>query len=67
LIGNAVLVLLAGYDTTSMGLTYAFYLLAKHQEIQDRLRDEINLEGYQSQYLDMVNSSPLLFYLQYYK
>jgi cytochrome P450 len=52
--GNALLVLLGGYDTTSMGLTYAFYLLAKHQEIQDRLREEINSVGHKSQYLEMV-------------
>jgi cytochrome P450 len=52
--GNAVLILLGGYDTTSMGLTYAFYLLAKHQEIQDQLREEINSVGHKSQYLEMV-------------
>ncbi len=58
--GNAVLILLGGYDTTSMGLTYAFYLLAKHQEIQDRLREEINSMGHKSQYLEMVCNNLIL-------
>ncbi|CAG2106695.1 unnamed protein product [Medioppia subpectinata] len=53
LTGNALILLLAAYDTTSMGLTYAFYCLAKHQDIQNTLREEIGLHGYQSRYVDM--------------
>ncbi|CAG2115301.1 unnamed protein product [Medioppia subpectinata] len=59
LTGNALILLLAAYDTTSMGLTYAFYCLAKHQDIQNTLREEIGLHGYQSRYVDMVWSESL--------
>ncbi|XP_064455214.1 cytochrome P450 3A12-like isoform X2 [Ornithodoros turicata] len=38
---NATTFLLAGYETTSTALAFATYLLAKHQDVQDRLRDEI--------------------------
>ncbi|XP_049268786.1 cytochrome P450 3A14-like [Rhipicephalus sanguineus] len=31
-----------GYDTTSTSLSYLTYLLAKHQDVQDRVRKEIN-------------------------
>lgn len=32
---------MAGYETTGTTLAYMSYLLAKHQEVQDRLREEI--------------------------
>ena len=41
-IGNAILVLLAGYETTATSLGFTLYLLAKHQDIQHKLRSEIN-------------------------
>ncbi|XP_049267592.1 cytochrome P450 3A14-like, partial [Rhipicephalus sanguineus] len=39
---NACTLFLAGYDTTSTSLSYLTYLLAKHQDVQDRVRKEIN-------------------------
>ena len=33
--------MIGGYNTTATGLTFTLYLLAKHQEIQTRLREEI--------------------------
>jgi cytochrome P450 len=37
-----VLFMLAGYETTSTTLTYCSFVLAKHQEEQIKLLDEIN-------------------------
>ena len=33
--------LLAGYETTSVAITWTLYYLSKNQEIQDKLRKEI--------------------------
>jgi cytochrome P450 len=33
--------LLAGHETTSMSLTFAFHLLGRHRDIQQRVRDEV--------------------------
>lgn len=41
IVGNSFLMLFAGYDTTQQSLTYLFYNLARHPEVQDRLRSEI--------------------------
>ena len=41
IIANIILILVAGYETTSSLLTYSTYSLAVHPEIQDRLRQEI--------------------------
>lgn len=38
---TAVVFLIAGFETTSTSLSFSSYLLAKHQDIQDRLRAEI--------------------------
>ena len=38
---NAIVFLLAGYETTSTMLSYTTYLLAKHQDVQQRLYEEI--------------------------
>lgn len=37
---EALTLLLAGHETTANALTWAFYLLARHPEVQERLRDE---------------------------
>ena len=41
IIGNIILILLAGYETTASLLTHASYSLAVHSEIQTKLRQEI--------------------------
>ena len=38
---SAILFLLAGYETTSNALAYTLYLLALHQDVQQKLYDEI--------------------------
>lgn len=40
-VSNSILMLLAGYETTSSGLATTFHLLAKHPDIQEKLRREI--------------------------
>ncbi|KAF9002246.1 cytochrome P450 [Cyathus striatus] len=41
LLGQISTFVFAGMDTTSNALTYTLYLLAKHPEVQDKLRKEI--------------------------
>ncbi|KAL8953673.1 MAG: hypothetical protein Q9222_000510 [Ikaeria aurantiellina] len=41
LIDQMMTFLAAGHETTASALTWAIYLLAKHPEIQDRLRNEV--------------------------
>ncbi|CAN8031003.1 unnamed protein product, partial [Ixodes persulcatus] len=38
---NAQVFLIAGSETSSLALTFTSYLLAKFQDVQDRLRSEI--------------------------
>jgi len=38
---NAFIILIAGYETTSTALAYCTYRLAKHQQIQQKLYEEI--------------------------
>ena len=40
-IADCLLVLLAGYDTSSNTLAFVTYLLAVHQDVQERLATEI--------------------------
>lgn len=40
-IGSCFAFVIAGFETTANALAYVFYLLAKHQEIQDHLLEEV--------------------------
>lgn len=51
---NALAILLAGYDTSSTALTYLFWVLAKHTDVQDKLRSDLIAHGIESQYMDQV-------------
>ncbi|KAL3841596.1 hypothetical protein ACJMK2_019713 [Sinanodonta woodiana] len=69
---NSIIFLLAAFDTTSSLLTFLSYCLAVNQEVQDKLRSEINKElgksqpvydnVFKLQYLDMVVSETLRIY-----
>ena len=61
-IANAHIILIAGYETTSTALTFTLYLLAKHQSIQNQLREDISINGYKSQFLEMVWKESLRLY-----
>ncbi|KAH6936621.1 hypothetical protein HPB50_020345 [Hyalomma asiaticum] len=39
---SAAILFIAGYETTSTALSYVTYILAKHQDVQDRVRREVN-------------------------
>nr|XP_022315198.1 cytochrome P450 3A24-like isoform X1 [Crassostrea virginica] len=70
--GNAILFMLAGYDTTSSTMTFMAYNLATNPECQDRLINEIDsvlgeeMPTYDNMqkldYLDMVFSETLRLY-----
>jgi len=73
IVAQAILFIAAGYETTSTALTFTTYQLAKHQDIQDRLRKEIfdtlgadtscDYDSVTSmQYLDMVLSESMRIY-----
>lgn len=75
IVATAIVILVAGYDTTGSTIAWACYYLAKHSEIQDKLREEIEDivgdedpghkftydEIQQMQYLDQVISETLRF------
>jgi cytochrome P450 len=42
---EAVTLFFAGHETTSIALTYMWYLMAKHPEVQERLRAEIRSQA----------------------
>ena len=42
IVATAILLLVAGSDTTGITLAFACYQLAKNSKIQEKLRDEIN-------------------------
>ncbi|XP_067133429.1 cytochrome P450 3A8-like isoform X2 [Centruroides vittatus] len=72
MIANAYMFLLAGYETTAASLALIFYLLATHQDIQDRLYEAVahlkdkphpSYDDIQDiQYLDQVFNECLRYY-----
>ncbi|GIX66718.1 cytochrome P450 3A8 [Caerostris extrusa] len=62
IVASAFAVLLAGYETTSTALAYTAYLLAKHQDVQDNLLQEIKelIERGQKLEYATVNKLPYL-------
>ena len=42
IIDNAIIFMLAGYETTANALTYTSYLLALNPHIQEKLQEEID-------------------------
>lgn len=66
---NAVTFLVAGFETTAITLACTTFLLAKHQDVQDKLRAEIMKKGdlsYENisslRYLDQVISESMRLY-----
>lgn len=41
IVGNSIIFILAGYETTANSLLFLAYNLATHKEAQDKLREEI--------------------------
>lgn len=61
-IGNAETLLFGGYDTTSTTMTYVFWVLSKHSDIQERLRKELMAHGTESKYLKQVIDETMRLY-----
>ena len=59
ILGNSLLMLLAGYETTANGLVYVLHVLAKYPEIQDKIRYHVNEDGHKHPYVEMVNIKTL--------
>jgi cytochrome P450 len=51
----------AGHETTANALTWTWYLLAKHPDVRERLRDELRADS-QTPYLDAVLNEVLRLY-----
>ncbi|GFQ96358.1 cytochrome P450 3A41, partial [Trichonephila clavata] len=49
---NALIVLLAGYETTSSSLAYAFHFLAKYPDLQQKIQEEIDSLIHKEGHLD---------------
>ncbi|KAL3197928.1 hypothetical protein MRX96_044614 [Rhipicephalus microplus] len=60
---NASTLFVAGHDTLSTSLSYVTYLLAKHQDIQNRVRKEINDATSSTEELDYETVTRKLPYL----
>ncbi|KAG9509369.1 Cytochrome protein, partial [Fragariocoptes setiger] len=59
---NIIAVLVAGFETTAATSTYITWLLARHDDVQRRLRDDIRRHGVHSQYLDQVIKETMRLY-----
>lgn len=63
IVSNALLILIASYETTSMSLEFCLYNLVNHQSIQDQLRTELRKtvgEGRKAISFSTVSDIPLL-------
>ncbi|KAH7950110.1 hypothetical protein HPB49_019699 [Dermacentor silvarum] len=60
---NATLLFMGGFETTSIAMCYLTFLLAKHQDVQDRLREEVKEAVSQSGTLDYEMLTKKLKYL----
>jgi len=67
IVSTALVFLVAGYDTTGNTISYAAYELAKRQDIQRELQEEIDVAlgkadklGNRLNYVDIVQNMPLL-------
>ncbi|XP_053552727.1 cytochrome P450 3A9 [Bombina bombina] len=73
IMAQSIVFIIAGYETTSMALSYLFYNLATHPDVQQRLHEEIDFHFpdkaiptydilMQMEYLDMVIQETLRLY-----
>ena len=53
ILNNINTILFAGSDTTSLALTWTLWLLAKHPEVQDQLREELSVIHYPETFGDL--------------
>ncbi|CAF1362555.1 unnamed protein product [Rotaria sordida] len=61
--GNILLFFLAGTETTSTGMSYCTYVLANHQDIQEKLQEEINLYSDDTDQSSIYDTVEKLIYL----
>jgi cytochrome P450 len=54
---ETVIIFLAGHETTALALTYTWYLLSQHPEVEAKLHDELQrvLGGRTPEYADLAN------------
>lgn len=60
-VSNVILFMLAGFETTSNFLAYSTYVLAKHPDIQEKLRSEIDEQWQEYQELDYERVSDMTY------
>ena len=61
-IGNALIVLIGGFDTTSTSLTYLLWVLASNESVQQQARQDVKVNGADSEYLAAVINETLRLY-----